>query len=171
MDVHPVGPLFHLFADYPNSQAIPRTEINPTEAAANIDAFLKSHAFNFEYKIDSTDMWGKYYVTPLTPDGFAVHIEDLHPSGLLFTLDGSGQVASVQANLVDYQPAGTYGIRTAQDAWKILLDPDANPASWSGWPLRAAPAGHGRGPIPSIKPRRFTVMYIPTRPSIEAKRP
>jgi len=113
---------FTYYADYSQSQALPGTGINSAQAAANIEAFLKSRGFNFKYKIDSTDMWGKYYVTPLTPDGFAVHIEDLRPSGLLFTLDNSGQVASVQANLLDYQPVGTYGIRTAQSAWKILLD-------------------------------------------------
>ncbi len=116
------GHYFTYYADYSQSSALPGTGINPTDAAAHIEAFLKSRGFNFKYKIDSTDMWGKYYVTPLTPDGFAVHIEDLRPSGLLFTLDASGQVASVQANLVDYQSAGTYAIRTAQAAWKILLD-------------------------------------------------
>jgi len=113
---------FTYYANYSQSQALPGTGINSTQAAANIEAFLKSRGFNFKYKVDSTDMWGKYYVTPLTPDGFAVHIEDLRPSGLLITLDNSGQVASVQANLLDYQPVGTYGIRTAQAAWKILLD-------------------------------------------------
>jgi hypothetical protein len=113
---------FTYYADYSQSQALPGTGINATQAAANIEAFLKSRGFNFKYKVDSTDMWGKYYITPITPDGFAVHIEDLRPSGLLITLDNSGQVASVQANLVDYQPVGTYGIRTAQAAWKILLD-------------------------------------------------
>ncbi|MGA2503835.1 MAG: hypothetical protein ABSG01_07060 [Anaerolineales bacterium] len=113
---------FSYYADYPNSQALPGDKISTSEAAANIDAFLKSRGFNFEYKIDSTDMWGTYYVTPLSPDGFAVHQEDLRPSGLLFTLDASGQVASVQANLVDYQTVGTYAIRTAQEAWKTLLD-------------------------------------------------
>lgn len=114
---------FTYYADYPNSQALSGIEIDAPDAAANIDAFLKSHGFNFEYRIDSTDMWGKYYITPLTPDGFAVHQEDLRPSGLLTTLDDSGHVASVQANLVDYQPAVTFGIRSAEDAWKILLDP------------------------------------------------
>jgi len=113
---------FSYYADYPNSQALSGVEINAAEAAANIDAFLKSRGFNFKYKIDSTDMWGSYYITPLTPDGFAVHQEDLRPSGLLITLDASGQVASVQANLVDYQPVGTYAIRTAQEAWKAVLD-------------------------------------------------
>jgi hypothetical protein len=113
---------FTYYADYSQSQALPGTGINAAQAAANIQAFLESRGFNFKYKVDSTGMWGKYYITPLTPDGFAVHIEDLRPSGLLFTLDNSGQVASVQANLVDYQPVGTYGIRTAQAAWKILLD-------------------------------------------------
>ncbi len=113
---------FTYYADYPHSQALPGTAVNATEAAANIEAFLKSRGFNFKYKVDSTDMWGKYYVTPLTPDGFAVHHEDLHPSGLSITLDDSGQVASVQANWVDFQAAGTYGIRTAQEAWEILLD-------------------------------------------------
>ena len=116
---------FTYYADYSQSQALPGTGIHPTQAAANIEAFLKSRGFNFKYKVDSTDMWGKYYVTPLTPDGFAVHFEDLRPSGLLITLDDSDQVASVQANLVDYRPAGTYAIRTAQAAWKILLDPGA----------------------------------------------
>ena len=127
---------FTYYADYSQSQALPGTGINTTEAAANIEAFLKSHGFNFKYKIDSTDMWGKYYVTPLTPDGFAVHIEDLRPSGLLFTLDDSGQVASVQANLVDYQPVGTYGIRTAQAAWKILLNSEvqAGKLEWMSSP-------------------------------------
>jgi hypothetical protein len=113
---------FTYYADYPNSQVLPGGEISTSEAAANIDTFLKSRGFNFEYKIDSTDMWGKYYITPLTPDGFTVHQEVLRPSGLLITLDNSGQVASVQANMVDYQPAGTKGIRNAQDAWNILLN-------------------------------------------------
>jgi hypothetical protein len=127
---------FTYYADYPNSQALSGVEINPTEATANIDTFLKSHGFNFEYKIDSTDMWGMYYVTPLSPDGFAVQLEDLRAEGLLITLDGSGQVASVQANLVDYQPVGTYPIRTAQDAWKTLLDSgiQTSKLEWSSSP-------------------------------------
>jgi hypothetical protein len=116
------GHYFTYYADYSQSQALPGTGINTAEATAHIHDFLKSRGFNFKYKIDFTDMWGKYYVTPLTPDGFAVHIEDLRPTGLLFTLDASGQVVSVQANLVDYQSAGTYAIRTAEAAWKILLD-------------------------------------------------
>jgi len=113
---------FTYYADYPQSQALSGVEINASQAAANIDAFLNSHGFNFKYKIDATGMWGKYYVTPLTPDGFAVHMEDMRPAGLLFTLDASGQVASVQANLVDTQTVGAYGIRSAQEAWKALLD-------------------------------------------------
>lgn len=113
---------FSYYADYPNSQFLSGVEINPTEAAANIATFLNSHGFNFKYKIDATDMWGKYYVTPLTPDGFSVHEEDIRPSGLLITLDASGQVSSVTANLVDYQTVATYGIRSVQDAWKALLD-------------------------------------------------
>ena len=127
---------FSYYADYPNSQALPGDVISPSEAAANIDAFLKSRGFNFEYKIDSTDMWGAYYITPLSPDGFAVHQEDLRASGLLVTLDKSGQVASIQANLVDYQVVGTYAIRTAQEAWKTLLDSSvqAGKLEWSSSP-------------------------------------
>ncbi len=127
---------FTYYADYPNSQSLSGVEINAAEAAANVDTFLKSHGFNFEYKINSTDMWGKYYVAPLSPDGFAVHLEDLRAEGLLITLDGSGQVASVQANLVDYQSVGTYPIRTAQEAWKTLLDSgiQSGKLEWSSSP-------------------------------------
>jgi len=113
---------FTYYADYPRYFELEGIEINTPDASARIDAFLKDHGFNFIYRLEPTNMWGKYYVTPLTPDGYAVHHEDLRPSGLLFTLDGSGQVASVQANLMSYQPVGTYGICTAEDAWKALLD-------------------------------------------------
>ena len=135
---------FTYYADYPNSQVLSGVEINASEAAANIDAFLKSRGFNFEYKINSTDMWGTYYVTPLSPDGFAVHQEDLRPSGLLITLDDSGQVASVQANLVDYQ-TGWY-LRHPHCAGG-LENPARlrHPVRQAGMdlPLRAAPAGNG----------------------------
>lgn len=157
---------FTYFADHPNSQAIPTTEINPTDAAANIDAFLKSHSFNFEYKIDSTDMWGKYYVTPLTPDGIAVHFEDLHPSGLLITLDGSGQVASVQANLVNYQPAGTYGIRTAEDAWKILLDPDAQSGKLEWMDSPSGPSRAWQRTYP-LNQTQTIYSYVYSYPSVD----
>jgi hypothetical protein len=113
---------FTYYADYPKSLEQAGIGINAPDASARIDTFLKDHGFDFEYRLEPTDMWGRYYVTPLTPDGYAVHHEDLRPSGLMFTLDGSGQVASVQANLVSYRPVRTFGIRTAEEAWKSLLD-------------------------------------------------
>ena len=158
---------FSYYADYPNSQVRSGVEINATEAAANIDAFLKAHGFNFKYKIDSTDMWGKYYIMPLTPDGFAVHQEDLRPSGLMITLDDSGLVASVQANLVDYQPVGTYPIRTAQEAWKILLDSgiQAGKLEWS-----SSPSGPSREWLRTypLNQTETIYSYVSSLPSSEA---
>ncbi len=116
---------FTYYADYQKYQALTDHKIDTQAATAAIDRFLKSRGFDFDYRIDATDMWGNYFVTPLTPDVFAVHHEDLHPAGLQITLDEAGEVAAVSANLVAYrQTRSGFGLRTAQEAFEMILNPD-----------------------------------------------
>lgn len=93
------------------------------KAQSFIDEFLKSHGFDFAYQVESApQIVNSYYIVPLSPDGFPLRFDYLMPVRLEIKLDTSGQVIFVQSGLVNYQQAGTYGLRTAEEAWQKVLN-------------------------------------------------
>jgi LysM repeat protein len=99
-------------AQYPNAETV-------------IKEFLASKGFDFEYKIEPAELYGAYFLQPLTPDGRAIHYEYFATTGWLFSFDKDG-LLSVGVSLVNYTPVGTdYGIMSAEEAFQKLIDPQA----------------------------------------------
>ena len=101
---------------------------NPN-ADAIIAEFLKSHGFNFSFKIITDELRGGYIVQQLAPDGVPMQYEFYSVPVMQIMLDENGQVLSVTASLMDYDqtPVGTFGIISAEDAFQKMLD-DTIPA-------------------------------------------
>lgn len=91
------------------------------QAAAAIADFMGSHGFNFAYSIEpAPQVHGEYYVVPLL-DGQALRYDYTLPAGLDITLDGDAQVISVNGSLPNTQAIGTYGIRSAEEAFQKVI--------------------------------------------------
>ncbi len=88
-----------------------------------VRAFLEAHGFTFPYRVEWSDFRNAYLVEPLSQDGTPLRYEHHSPPMLLVTLDGQGQVLSLQASLLTVQPVGRYGILSAEEAFQELLDP------------------------------------------------
>jgi LysM repeat protein len=98
-------------------------DVTDDQAATAIDGFMKSHGLNLQYKIENPQITpGMYYVLPLTPDGVPVYHDYNVPARLEFTIDRNGQVVRMSSYQVGYEPTGTYGIRTAEEAFQQVLD-------------------------------------------------
>jgi LysM repeat protein len=98
-------------------------DLTDGQAAAAIDEFLKSHGLNFQYKIENPHINpGMYYVLPLSPDGLPVYHDYDMPVRMEFTLDHNGQLIRISSYQIDYETTGTYGIRTADEAFQQILD-------------------------------------------------
>jgi len=97
--------------------------ISEEQAATVIDAFMKSHGLNFEYKLENPQINpGMYYVLPLTPDGMPVYHNYNIPERLEFTVDENEQVILMTSYQIKYEIAGAYGLRTAEEAFQQVLD-------------------------------------------------
>ena len=96
---------------------------NPEEAIARemIDTFMRSHGFNFDYKVIFSEFYTGYYALPFTPDGFTIQHEHFDSVGCMFRFDKDGIVA-VEASLADYTPVEKFGIISAEDAFQKVLD-------------------------------------------------
>ncbi len=93
------------------------------QSATAIDAFLKSHGFDFEYQVErAPQIYGSYYVVPKL-DGLALRHDSMMPTRLEILLDDNGQVLSVYGALLNTQPADAfgYGIRSAEEAFQQIL--------------------------------------------------
>jgi hypothetical protein len=116
---------FTYYADYQGSLSMDAAVDNPN-AASIIDEFLKSHDFNFQYKIEREELGGGYTVTPLTPDGFPIHYEYFKFAGFQFWLNKAG-IVSMDASLMKYASLGNqYGILSVLDALQKLLAPNTS---------------------------------------------
>ena len=96
---------------------------NPN-AEALINEFMQSHGFNFQYRIERSQIYGAYIVLPLTPDGFALHHEHLNFSGIRFYFN-KDSIEYVDASLLKYDEVAAASIISAQEAFDKLLDPVA----------------------------------------------
>ncbi|HLO30057.1 MAG TPA: LysM peptidoglycan-binding domain-containing protein [Anaerolineales bacterium] len=100
---------------------------------ANIEVilreFLQAHGFDFPFRVSASDLRNGYVVQLLAPDSIPMQYESFTPPVMRVTLDENGEVLSVSANLMAFDPTplGTYGILTAQEALQKWLD-DSSPA-------------------------------------------
>jgi LysM repeat protein len=98
------------------------------KAQGYIDEYLNSHGFDFVYRVENApQIVNSYYVVPLSPDGLPLRFDYMLPVRLELKLDRSGQVIFMQSSLIDYQQVGTFGLRTAEDAWQKVLSDNGGP--------------------------------------------
>jgi Tol biopolymer transport system component/LysM repeat protein len=126
---------FTYYADYVNYSTDMFSYQEPLgdKAQDYIDEFLKSHGFDFAYRVErAPQIINSYYVVPLSPDGLPMRFDYLLPVRIEIKLGGSGQVIYMQSNLIDYQQVGTFGLRTAEDAWQMVLSDYGGPGMQEG---------------------------------------
>lgn len=112
---------FQYYPDYPRYNAAVNGGVPPANAEALIDEFMKSHGFDFAYKLLKSEMYGGYIAAPLTPDGHILCYEYFNCAGLRFTLDEQG-ILSVDGALPRYEPLGQYEIISAEEAFQKILE-------------------------------------------------
>lgn len=98
------------------------------DAEAVISEFLQAHGVNFPHRIAKDDLFGGYAVEPLAPDGFSMRYEFFSSRPMRVLLDENGEVLRIEANLMDYEPAGaqTYDIISAEEALQKFMDDTIN---------------------------------------------
>jgi hypothetical protein len=99
------------------------TTVDVPDVKTQIDEFIQTHSFDFEYKIEPSGLYGAYYALPLASDGIALHHQYFRANGLLFTFSETG-IISVDASLMKDEQVGEYGIITAEQAFQKVLDPN-----------------------------------------------
>jgi LysM repeat protein len=114
---------FTYYAEYnPNTFLLAAKDLSDEDAYAAIDSFLKSRGFDFEYQVENeSGLPGVYDVLPLTPDAHTIRFDHNMPARLQFTLGSGGQVISLDSSQIDYESVGAYGIRSAEEAFQLLL--------------------------------------------------
>ncbi|MFT3896069.1 MAG: LysM peptidoglycan-binding domain-containing protein [Anaerolineales bacterium] len=98
-------------------------------AETTIREFLTSHGLDFSYSVEQDDLLGGYSLNQISPDGLSMQFESLSQRSMHITLDENGNVLTVVATMLNFDPApvGTYGIVSAEEALQRLLD-DSLPA-------------------------------------------
>ncbi len=112
---------FQYYPDYPRFVSLINTAQPPTNAEAMIEEFLKSHGFDFNYQLLSSEIFGGFFAAPLTPDGYPICYEHFSCAGLRFTLDEQG-ILYVDGALPKYEPHGQYEIISAEEAFQKILE-------------------------------------------------
>jgi len=88
-----------------------------------ITEFLQSHGFDFSYEIQAApQIINDFYLVPLSPDNYPIRYDYLMPARLEVKLDSQGQIIFAQANLIEMQPIGSYGIISADEAFQKTLE-------------------------------------------------
>ncbi|GAB4504285.1 MAG: hypothetical protein Fur0043_12790 [Anaerolineales bacterium] len=117
-EYYPAYPRYPAWARLGNSPAT-----LPVDAGEQIQQFLQTHGFTFDYAIHPSAVFGGYFVLPLTPDGHPICHEYFRCAGLLITLDEQG-ILSVEGSQLQYAPLNaekTYDIISAEEALQIVL--------------------------------------------------
>ncbi len=114
---------FSYFPDYAGKIYTGVYNDNPN-AEALIHEFMQTHGFNFEYRIERSELYGAYFALPLTPNGLAMRHEHFNFSGIRFYFN-KDSIEFVEASLLKYDETATVGIISAQEAFEKLLDPIA----------------------------------------------
>jgi LysM repeat protein len=113
---------FTYYADY-SKLDLGFQGIDDIRASGIIDAFLKSHGFEFTYRLEpARQIQGQYYVVPFTSDGLPIRYDYNLPARLEFTLNDSGRIVSVNSNHPTYTAVGgNFRIIGAQEAFQQVL--------------------------------------------------
>jgi hypothetical protein len=113
---------FDYYSDYNYASNGSEPAADPSGA---IDEFLKSHGYDFEYRLIPSALGSGWYdVLPLTADGYPIWFENGMPNSIQIEVSDRGQVIDFNFHLltVDAQPVGVYRILSAEEAWQKLLD-------------------------------------------------
>ena len=101
-------------------------KVSDRAARIAIDNFMASHGFDFEYLIERSSLGeGGFKLIPLL-DNIQVHDTNFQADGLLFKLDKDGQVLSVFGGLYPVDLVGSYPIRSANEAFQVILENNLN---------------------------------------------
>jgi len=89
-----------------------------------IREFLHVRGFDFPFHAYASEFFGGYGVQPLAPDSIPMQYESFTLPMMRVVLDENGQVLTVDASLMEYDPnpIGEYGVITAQEAFERLLN-------------------------------------------------
>jgi len=114
---------FTYYADYnANTLLLGARDLSEDDARTAIDSFLSARGFDFDYQIEKDEgIPGLYYAILLMPDGHPIHFDYNMPSRLQMTLGKDGQIISVDSSQIDYEMVGTYGVRSAEEAFQQVL--------------------------------------------------
>lgn len=115
---------FTYYPDHFNYWIATAANANPIDAEEQIDEFMQEFGFGSEYIVAYSEIHGAFYALPLTPDGFPLRHDHFMASGFLFSFTESG-IASVDAELLSYEPLGKYAIISANEALQKVLSPDS----------------------------------------------
>jgi len=118
----------HYFSYYKNygREFIGGKNVTDAQAKSTIDAFMQAHGYDFEYRIErAPQIYGNFHVIPLL-DGLSLRHDYFMPVRLEILLDDNAQIMSVYGALLSTQPVGTYGIRSAEEAFQEILNNSQN---------------------------------------------
>ena len=111
---------FEYYPDYTLLRSENPFSLSNPNAETIIAEFMQSHNFNFPYSVEPSELYQGFYAQALTPDRRPLHHEYLSQDGMLFRLNET-EIVSVSASLPKYDEVGTFGIRSAQEAFQQLL--------------------------------------------------
>jgi murein DD-endopeptidase MepM/ murein hydrolase activator NlpD len=116
---------FSYYPDYPHwtSHSTSVQMIDQATAGNLIESFLRSHGFDFDYKVEDSGFHDGYYALPLTPEGLTIHHNHFSAAGFLFRFD-QGEILAVEASLMTYSLVDNFEVISAEDALQKLLNPN-----------------------------------------------
>ena len=116
---------FSYYPDYPRwtSHSTSVQMIDQDTAENLIESFLRSHGFDFDYKVEASGFHDGYYAMPLTPEGLTIHHDHFSSAGFLFRFD-QDEILAVEASLVTYSLVDNFGVISAEEALQKILDPN-----------------------------------------------
>ena len=116
---------FSYYPDYPRwtSHSTSVNMIDQATAENLIENFMRSHGFDFDYKVEASGFHDGYYALPLTPEGLTIHHNHFSAAGLLFRFD-QDEILAVEASLVTYSLVDNFEVISAEDALQKLLNPN-----------------------------------------------
>ncbi|MFZ5819880.1 MAG: hypothetical protein ACOYYJ_08255, partial [Chloroflexota bacterium] len=128
---------FQYYPDYPRYTATINGGTPPADTEVVIDAFLKSHGFDFTYQLLPSELYGGILAAPLTP-GDPLCYEHFKCAGLRFTLDEQG-ILSVDGALPKYAALGQYEIISAEEAFQQILEANGGAGMLEGMTSPSGP--------------------------------
>jgi hypothetical protein len=95
--------------------------LSETQVTETIRDFMRSHEFEFKYKLEpATYKDGLYFVVPQLDD-LSLHYGYVMPARLEILLDDAGEIAYVSGYLVSVQKIDSYAICSAAEAFRRIL--------------------------------------------------